>query len=151
MVSDTANNTRKNQLPDLPVCKMLTEENQNRFLEWGFSKPDLWGFWESGPWVSRSPEGKTRAMSTFAGGDLLTSCLFHCTLSQLKAAVLLICLSMPSALLCALHMLNSQYIFVKMNFSVFFYSWNNIHWGKLTTAEGSQDPCPLWHLGNSAF
>lgn len=30
MVSDTANNTRKNQLPDLPVCKMLTEENKNK-------------------------------------------------------------------------------------------------------------------------
>jgi hypothetical protein len=38
MVSDTANTTRKKQLPDLPGCEMLTEENQNMFPEWKFSK-----------------------------------------------------------------------------------------------------------------
>lgn len=59
-------------------------------------------------------------------------------------------ISLPGPWLCALHMGSIQYIVVGINLSV-FYPWDNINWGNLTTDDGSQGPCPLWHLGNSGF
>lgn len=75
MVSDTGNNTRKNQLPDLCVCEVLLSVNQKVFPDW---EADLWAFWslwEPSLWMSRPPVRMDEAMATCDQNDLLTSCL----------------------------------------------------------------------------